>query len=148
MMTIDILKKLLKNRRFGENITISKRIMKNVPQECQETILGDFNGAYRQYRCDPNIHILEYTDKFLVHKDRFDPRRDPLAHLMYDSPEILLALGIGSTLGISVGEIIYKIIKNKTNDPIFKAAIIGILIAIISGSCTYYIGKELKNLYK
>jgi len=31
-------------------------------------------------------------------------------------------------------------------NPIFKAAIIGILIAIISGSYTYYIGKELKKL--
>ncbi len=146
MMNIDILKKLLKNRRFGENITISKRIMKNVPQECEETILGDLYGAYRQYRCDSNIHILEYTDKFLVHKDRFDPRRDPFAHLIYDSPEILLALGIGSTLGISVGEIIYKIIKNKTKNPIFKAAIAGILTATISGIFIYYIGKELKNL--
>lgn len=146
MTNIDILKKLLKNRRFGENITISKRIVKNVPQECEETILGDFNGAYRQYRCDPNIHILEYTDKFLIHKDRFDPRRDPFAHHIYDSPEILLALGIGSTLGISVGEIIYKIIKNKTKNPIFKAAIAGILTATISGIFIYYIGKELKNL--
>ena len=146
MMTIDILKKLLKNRRFGENIVISKRIMKNVPQECEETILGDFYGAFRQYRCDPNIHILEYTDKFLVHKDRFDPRRDPLAHLIYDSPEILLALVIGSTLGISVGNRIYKIIKDKTKNPIFKATAIGMLIAIISGILTYYIGKELKNL--
>lgn len=145
MMTIDILKKLLKNRRFGENITISKRIMKNVPQECEETILGDYNGAYRQYRCDPNIHILEYTDKFLIHIDRFDPRRDPFAHLIYDSPEILLAL-VGSTLGISVGAIIYKIIKNKTKNPIFKAAIAGILTATISGIFIYYIGKELKNL--
>lgn len=146
MMNIDILKKMLKNRRFGENITISKRIMKNVPQECEETILGDFNGAYKQYRCDPNIHILEYTDKFLVHKDRFDPRRDPLVHLIYDSPEILLALVIGSTLGRSMGEIIYKVIKNKTKNPIFKATAIGILIAIISGILTYCIGKELKNL--
>lgn len=146
MMTIDILKKLLKNRRFGENITIPKSIMKNVPQECEETILGDFNGAYKQYRCDPNIHILEYTDKFLVHKDRFDPRRNPFAHLIYDSPEILLALVIASILGISVGERIYKVIKNKTKNPIYKAAKAGILTAIISGIFIYYIGKELKSL--
>lgn len=146
MMNIDILKKLLKNRRFGENITISKRIMKNVPQECEETILGDFNGAYKQYRCDPNIHILEYIDKFLVHKDRFDPRRNPFAHLIYDSPEILLALVIASILGISVGERIYKVIKNKTKNPIYKTAKAGILTAIISGIFIYYIGKELKSL--
>jgi len=82
----------------------------------------------------------------LVHKDRFDPRKDPLAHLIYDSPEMLLALKIASILGVSVGGTIYKFIKNKSNNPIFKAATAGIITAIISGVSTYYMGKKLKNL--
>jgi len=41
MIDVNALKKLLKKRRFGENIIISKRIMKTVPKECEETILGD-----------------------------------------------------------------------------------------------------------
>ncbi|MEA2075815.1 MAG: hypothetical protein U9O85_08845 [Euryarchaeota archaeon] len=77
-------RKMLAHRRFGENITISKEEIQNIPKGCKETLLGDPKGALKQYRCDSNIHILEYPDRYKVHKDRVDPRRDPLGHLIYD----------------------------------------------------------------
>ena len=146
MIDINILKKFLEKVRFGENIIIPKRIMKNIPKECEETILGDPTGAFRQFRCDPNIHILEYEDKFLIHKDRFDPRREPFLHLIFDSPETLLALVMANILGISGGKLVYNIIKNKMQNPRFHAVIAATLIGIVSGFFTYYIVKELKHL--
>ena len=148
MINIEILKKLLKNRRFGQNIIITKNLMEKVPKEFEETILGDANGAYKQYRCEPNIHILEYSDRYLVHKDRFDPRKFPLEHLIYDSPETLIAIGIGSLLGIKIGRKTFEIIKEILKYPNFWAGMFGFLTTLITGLGTYYILKELKSLLK
>jgi hypothetical protein len=51
-------------------------------------MLGDPDGAYRQYRCDPNIHMLEYPNEYEAHKDRVDPRKDSLEHLIHNGRRI------------------------------------------------------------
>ena len=56
-------------------------------EEAEETILGQKNGAKKQYRYG-NLHIREYNDKFLVHTDKIDPRVNPLGHLIHDAPEV------------------------------------------------------------
>lgn len=147
MIDVYMLRKMLANRQFGENITISKWNMPKIPRECRETLLGDPEGAYKQYRCDPNIHILEYPDRYKVHKDRVDPGRDPLGHLICDSPETLPALGVAGTSGTVAGKIIYDKRKNKSKNATREAVIGGILTAIITGISTYYLGKGLKNMY-
>ena len=144
-MDIKELKKILANREFGENITIPKRKMPRIPKGCSETLLGDPNGALRQYRCDYNIHILEYPDRYKIHKDRVDPRKDPLGHVMYDSPETLAGLGMASISGLAVGKIIYDKRKDKSKNAAWEAGLGGILTAITTGFSTYYL---LKNIWR
>lgn len=138
MVDVYMLSKMLLNRKFGENIIIPKRKMRGIPRGCSETLLGDPDGALRQYRCNHNIHILEYPDKYKVHKDRVDPRKNPVGHLIYDSSETLAALGVAGV----IGKITYNMKKGKSKNAARKAIIWG----IITGIGTYYLGKGLKNM--
>ena len=72
-------------------IAVPKEVREFMPDGAEETVLGQKNGARRQYRYG-NLHIREYDDKFLVHTDRIDPRRNPVGHLVIDAPEVLAGL--------------------------------------------------------
>jgi len=63
-----------------------------------ETVLGDPDDALRQYRNSTGLHAREYEAYFEIHKDRVDPRVNPVGHLIRDSPETILALGAASLL--------------------------------------------------
>jgi len=69
-----------------------------------ETLLGDPDGSLRQFRNSSGIHIREYENYFEVHKDKIDPRQDPLGHLIRDSPETILAFGAASMLSNRVSD--------------------------------------------
>lgn len=77
----------------GKEIFISKEVLTTLPEEYRETVVGDRRGALRQYRHPSGMHVREYRDGFVVHRDRFDPRAHPVSHLLSDSPETMLALG-------------------------------------------------------
>lgn len=145
MMNMYELRELLAHKPPGVNITIPKSMMQKPPVGCEETILGDLDGACKQYRCDPDIHMLEYPDMYKAHKDRIDPRKDPLGHLVYDSPETLAALFIGSTAGTIVGKIIYDNRKDKSENALWDAIMVSSVIALITGLTTYYIVKKLRH---
>lgn len=81
-------------------ISISKEVLHSLEElGFTETVLGDPRGCVRQYRNSTGLHVREYDDRFVVHRDEIDPRTNPIGHLMKDSPETLLALG--STLAMS-----------------------------------------------
>jgi len=145
MMNIYKLRELLACKPPGVNITIPKSMMQRPPVGCEETILGDPDGAYRQYRCDPNIHMLEYPNEYKAHKDRVDPRKDPLGHLIHDSPETLAALIAGGTAGFVVGKIIYDNRKDKSENALWDAIMAGSVTALVTGLATYYIVKRLRH---
>jgi hypothetical protein len=71
----------------GKEIEVPKELREFMLDEAEETLLGQKNGAKKQYRYG-NLHIREYDDKFLVHTDKVDPRTNPFSHLAYDAPEI------------------------------------------------------------
>ena len=75
----------------GDEIEVPKELREFMLEGAEETFLGQKNGANKQYRYG-NLHIREYDDKFLVHNDRIDPRKDPIGHLVYDAPEVLIGL--------------------------------------------------------
>ena len=109
----------------------------------EETKLGDRKGATKQYR-KGNLHIREYEDKFTVHADRIDPRKDPLGHLIYDAQEVLIGLAGAALGGGVIGALIYKL----KNDSIFKkqqAIAGGLVTALATGYASYYISKKLKE---
>lgn len=145
MVDIHLLRELLAHKQPGVNIIIPKSIMQKPPVGCEETMLGDLNGACKQYRCDPNIHMLEYPDIYKVHRDRFDPRNNPLDHLIYDSPETLAALIIGSAAGTIIGKIICNNRKDKSENALRDTIIASSLTAIMTGLVTYYIVKGFRH---
>ena len=60
--------------------------------------MGDPDGCLRQYRNSTGTHVREFEDYFEVHKDRVDPRVNPIEHLIRDSPETIAAFGTASLL--------------------------------------------------
>jgi hypothetical protein len=82
-------------------IAISKKVLPSLPSGYEETRLGDPLGAKRQFRNSNGIHVREYEEKFVIHADRVDPRKNLVGHLALDSPETILALGLGFAAGSS-----------------------------------------------
>jgi len=123
---------------LGDEIEVPKELREFMLEEAEETILGQKNGAEKQYRYG-NLHIREYDDKFLVHNDRIDPRKDPIGHLVYDAPEVL----IGLACAIFGSSQIAKRIMNKDSKRLSVTS--GLISSIISGYLGYLTTKKIKN---
>lgn len=121
-----------------DEIEVPKELREFMLSGAEETILGKKNGAKKQYRYG-NLHIREYDDKFLVHTDKIDPRKDPLGHLVFDAPEVLIGLACAIFSGSQI-EKIYQ--KNKSNKSLLST---GLLSSIISGYIGYQVTKKIKN---
>ncbi len=118
----------------GNEIEVPKELREFMLEKAEETLLGQKNGAYKQYRYG-NLHIREYDDKFLVHSDKVDPRENPLGHLIRDAPEVLVGLAcaaLGSTKVILA-------LKQK------KSPVAGIVGSLVLGYAGYLITKKLKG---
>ena len=123
----------------GDEIVVPKELREFMLQGAEETFLGKKNGAKKQYRYG-NLHIREYNDKFLVHTDKIDPRKDPLGHLIYDAPEVLVGLGCAFIGGLQIGKSLFN--KNKSKKSILSS---GLLSSIITGYLGYTTTKKIKN---
>ena len=121
-----------------DEIEVPKELREFMLEDAEETILGQKNGAQKQYRYG-NLHIREYDDKFLVHNDRIDPRKDPIGHLVYDAPEVLIGLACG-IFGSS--QIAKKIMKKDSKK---LSVTSGLISSIISGYLGYLTTKKIKN---
>lgn len=88
----------------SDEIAILKSVLPELPPSFEETYLGDAMGSKRQFRSRSGLHAREYDDRFVIHTDRFDPRSEPLFHLLFDSPETVFAAGTGLYLAKSVNE--------------------------------------------
>ena len=121
-------------------IEVPKELREFMLEGAEETTLGQKNGAKKQFRYG-NLHIREYDDKFLVHTDRVDPRKDPFGHLVYDAPEVLIGLAC-SIIGGS------EIAKRFRNNKSKKSTTVTILSSIIAGYVGYVATKKIKNYLK
>jgi hypothetical protein len=108
----------------------------------KETKLGHKNGAIRQYRYG-NLHIREYKDKYLVHMDIADPLSDPLGHIVFDAPEVLVGLASAAVGGTKVASHIYKNSKKTRKDKQIAAAA-GLISSLAIGYIGYKIAKKAK----
>ena len=122
----------------GDEIEVPKELREFMLEEAEETLLGQKNGAKKQYRYG-NLHIREYDDKFFVHNDKIDPRKDPIGHLVYDAPEVL----VGLACAIFGGSEITKKIMNKDSKKFTVTS--GLLSSMISGYVGYLATKKIKN---
>jgi hypothetical protein len=119
-------------------IEVPKELREFMLEEAEETILGQKNGAYKQYRYG-NLHIREYENKFLVHTDKIDPRKDPIGHLVHDAPEVLIGLACAVFGGSQIAK---KFLNKKSNKLTLTSSLIS---SIISGYAGYIATKKIKN---
>jgi len=122
----------------GDEIEVPKELREFMLEEAEETFLGQKNGAKKQYRYG-NLHIREYDDKFLVHNDRIDPRKDPVGHLVYDAPEVLIGLACAIFGGSQIAK---KVMNTNSKKLTFTS---GLFSSIISGYVGYLATKKIKN---
>ena len=123
----------------GEEIVVPKELREFMLEKAEETSLGQKNGSKKQYRYG-NLHIREYEDKFLVHMDKIDPRSDPLGHLIYDAPEVLVGLTCAIFGGSLIGKSIFS--KNKSK----KSSIYsGVISSLVAGYLGYSTTKKIRN---
>ena len=119
----------------GDEIEVPKELREFMLEEAEETILGQKNGALKQYRYG-NLHIREYDDKFLVHTDKIDPRVNPIGHLVYDAPEVLIGIACGIFTGINTA-------KKPSSK---KLSIANVLTSsLMSGYLAYETTKKIKK---
>ncbi|EIJ66256.1 hypothetical protein BD31_I0371 [Candidatus Nitrosopumilus salaria BD31] len=121
-----------------DEIEVPKELREFMLEKAEETFLGQKNGADKQYRYG-NLHIREYNDKFLVHTDKIDPRKDPIGHLVYDAPEVLIGLACAIFGGSQIAK---KIYNNKSKKPSLSY---GLMSSIISGYIGYTTSKRIKT---
>jgi hypothetical protein len=122
----------------GDEIIVPKELREFMLEGADETFLGQKNGAKKQYRYG-NLHIREYDDKFLIHTDKIDPRKDPLGHLFYDAPEVLAGLACAVFGGLQVGK---SLIHNKSKKSKISS---GLMSSIVTGYLGYIATKKIKN---
>lgn len=79
---------------------VPKKELPKLPECCEETWVGDPKGAIRQYRCAHGFHVREYGSWFEIHRDRFDPRKSPLAHMVADTEAPTILLGLVALLAV------------------------------------------------
>ena len=126
-----------------DEIEVPKEIRPFMLGDAEETKLGQKNGADKQYRYG-NLHIREYGDKYLVHMDEIDPRKDPLGHLIVDAPEVLIGLASAFFGGKQIASQIYKTQKNsKVTKDISLFG--GLLASVVLGYMGYSLTKKIKN---
>jgi hypothetical protein len=123
----------------GDEIEVPKELREFMLEEAEETILGQKNGAQKQYRYG-NLHIREYDDKFLVHTDKIDPRVNPLGHLIHDAPEVLIGIACGIFSGVHTAK------KFSNSNKILLANIL--TSSLMSGYLAYTTTKKIKKYLK
>ena len=122
-----------------KEIEVPKQLRQFMLEGARETKLGDKKGAKKQYRYG-NLHIREYDNKYTVHMDKYDPRSDPIRHLVWDAPEVLVGL-VGAIIGGSnVGSYLYNKNKNAKQSSILS----GLIASIVTGYISYSVSKKLK----
>jgi len=126
-------------------IEVPKDVRPIMLDGAEETILGDPEGAIRQYRYG-NLHIREYKDKYIVHSDIFDPRKDPLLHLIFDAPEVLIGSAVGLYIGFDRrnGMMLKSRGKDRYNNS-GNGIAHSVLLALLSGYAIYRIIKWIKH---
>ena len=123
-----------------KEIEVPKQLRQFMLEGARETRLGDKKGAKKQYRYG-NLHIREYDNKYTVHTDKYDPRSDPIRHLVWDAPEVLIGL-VGAIIGGSkVGSYLYNKNKRTKQLSIFS----GLIASLVTGYASYVVSKKLKE---
>lgn len=130
---------------FHKDILVPKSVLPNLPSGFEVTKLGYVRkGALAQYRGPNEIHVHEYPNHWLFHKDHGDPRtfKGALAHILFDAPELPLSILTGTVSGLGTGKIIYEMRKNKSKNAGTEATIAGAITSIATGALTFLLARK------
>lgn len=120
------------------DITLPKSVMNEHPEWFEHpTVLGYPRGSQRQYRYG-NLHIREYEDCVTIHEDRFDPRTEPLQHILHEAPEILASAACGAVVGLGA----YKKVRDVTG-----SAAAGGLAGLAVASAVFVLGAYMTDRF-
>jgi hypothetical protein len=69
----------------------------------RESTLGGLRGAEKQYRDSQgmnSVHAREFPTKFCFHRDKYNPEKYPVEHVLVDvvKPEAVLAGGLATAV--------------------------------------------------
>ena len=121
---------------MGEEITMPKSVRRIHPEWFeQETLLGYPKGARKQYRYG-NLHIREYDDHVTIHEDAYDPRTEPLQHMVYEAPEVLAGAACGAAAGYGA----YKGVRSITG-----SSALGVLAGLVVGTAAFEAGRYVAD---
>jgi hypothetical protein len=116
---------------MGDEIRVSKAVLGSLPDDYEETRLGDPRGSKKQYRGSSGVHVREYEDTYAIHVDLVDPRKDPLGHLLRDSPGSLLSVGVGLLAAKGAASASLRRHPHRRRDGV-PAGIIGFFLAFLA----------------
>jgi hypothetical protein len=110
---IDFVKLLISLVMHGkkEKYEVSKEVMPSLPPWFHPTLLGFRSSSISQYRSEEGGHVREYSKKFVYHKDKFNPEKQPLEHIIYDT-QIMQSLIILGMISFAFGRY-YRSIKRS-----------------------------------
>jgi hypothetical protein len=109
----------------------------------EETFLGTKKGAKKQFRYG-NLHIREYKDYYIVHRDKVDPTKDPMGHLLIDAPEYLAATIAGLKAAKQAGCTVYT--EKKGNNALVEGLRAACLAGTVAATSSYIVASVVKQL--
>lgn len=81
-------------------LTVAKSVVDEVPDSFSRTRLAarreDAIASYRDNRRRDSVHVVEYPDRWELHIDRYNPRYEPVGHVLVDAPEQTAQAVLGS----------------------------------------------------
>jgi hypothetical protein len=109
----------------------------------EETFLGTKKGAKKQFRYG-NLHIREYKDYYIVHRDKVDPTKDPMGHLLIDAPEYLAATIAGLKAAKQAGCTVYT--EKKGNNALVEGLRAACLAGTVAATSSYIVASVVKQI--
>lgn len=113
-------------------------------EAAEETSWGERRGARKQYRYG-NLHIREYYDRYVVHMDKVDPRKDPFGHLLKDSPETLIGIACSICFAMKAGSDVFNKRKKRSKNALVEGVLMGSLTFVTAGYLGYKFCKHFKK---
>lgn len=91
--------------RPGESFTVPKASMPELPPEFEPTVWGTplwiaHPGSTAQFRAPEALHAYEIGPDWEIHRDRYDPKTEPVGHFFLDAPELPIATAFAALAGI------------------------------------------------
>ncbi len=140
----------------GETVEVPKTSLRRLPPSYEETFLGTppplaVEGAHAQYRGPYTRHVYEKRNSWAVHRDMYDPREEPLEHLVNDAPEWGAGALAAILVGIHVGRSSYeRNVQRGIDDGDARrgAAIDGVAAGALAGAGAFVLVKIARALLR